>query len=97
MRPPAHRGLCLRPGGKTENKVRSIEHGAGGKERNKEAGKQGGWEAKSYISSRLKGGSSTVGGVRLEVGGRKGIISIFPQSTNQRINQSTTTGEINER
>jgi hypothetical protein len=42
------------------------EHGAGGKERKKEAGKQGGWEAESYISSRLKGGSSTVGGVRLE-------------------------------
>jgi hypothetical protein len=30
MRPPAHRGLRLRPGGKAESKVRSIEHGAKG-------------------------------------------------------------------
>ena len=41
--------------------------------------------------SKLKGGSSTVGGVRFEVVGRKGIIVFFPQSTNQRINQSTPT------
>ncbi len=38
---------------------------------------------------KLKGEPSAVGGalrLRLEVGGRKGITSFFPQSTNQRIN-----------
>jgi len=48
MRPPAHRGLCLRPGGKSESEAASIEHGAwsiGQREKGK-AGKPGRFEAK---------------------------------------------------
>jgi len=66
-----------------------MEHRAQGIGLREKAGKLARGEAQGL---KLKGSPSAVGGalrLRLEVGGRKGITFFSPQSTNQRINQST--------
>ena len=85
------RGLCFRADGKG--------HRAWGIGHREDAEELRSWEGDNQKRPRLKAESSkgAFGRWRLEVGGGKWTTSIFPKSTNQRINQSTTTGEINER
>jgi len=54
-----------------------------------EAGKVGSWEAEKLKAECSKGAFGCWRSASLEDGGRKGLSSSSPQSTNQRINQST--------
>ena len=64
--------------------MRNSEWGMRNKERRS-------WEAESSKLNAQREPSAVGGALRLrfEVGGRKGLSSPSPQSTNQRINQST--------
>jgi len=63
-------------------------------QREAEVGKRGSGEAGKVGDKKTEGSKGAFGRWRLEVGGRKAITTFFPQSANQRINQSTGTDSI---